>query len=251
MTGASTRDARSPLDFARGDPEHVEGSARGRIVLAYAGGAASAAALEEWLATGREVVTVTIDLGQESDLDQVREQALSLGALRAHVLDAREEFARDCLLPALRTQPLHALDPHALAAPLVARKLAEIAAIEHADVVMDADGAGRTLIERHVSDGALVRDLPAHVDLEIQSALPVAINGVPMTIGELFESLALIAGQHGVGRLPQIDAPAAPLLHAAYRALDGRDGVIRFELGNGTLSATSAPYAASQLVNHT
>jgi argininosuccinate synthase len=223
----------------------------GRIVLAYPGGAASAGALERWLAAGREVVTVTIDLGQESDLDQVREQALSLGALRAHVLDAREEFARDCLLPALRTQPLHALDPHALATPLVARKLAEIAAIEHADIVMDVDGAGRTLIERQVSDGARVRDLTAHIDLEIQSALPVAINGVPMTIGELFESLALIAGQHGVGRLPQIDAPAAPLLHAAYRALDGRDGVIRFELGNGTLSASSAADAAPHLVNYT
>jgi len=202
----------------------------GRIVLAYPGGAASTDALKQWLATGREVVTVTIDLGQESDLDQVREQALSLGALRAHVLDAREEFARDWLLPALRTQPLHALDPHALAAPLVERTLAEIAAIEHADIVGDADGAGRTIIERQVYDGARVGDLPARVDLEIQSALPVAINGVPMSIGELFESLALIAGQHGVGRLPQIDAPAAPLLHAAYRALDGRDGVIRFEL---------------------
>jgi argininosuccinate synthase len=223
----------------------------GRIVLAYPGGAASTDALKQWLATGREVVTVTIDLGQESDLDQVREQALSLGALRAHVLDAREEFARDWLLPALRTQPLHALDPHALAAPLVERKLAEIAAIEHADIVSDADGAGRTIIERQVHDGAGVGDLPAHVDLEIQSALPVAINGVPMSIGELFESLALIAGQHGVGRLPQIDAPAAPLLHAAYRALDGRDGVIRFELGNGTLSASPAPDATPQLVNYT
>ena len=158
MTGASTRDARS---------------AQGRIVLAYPGGAASTGALKQWLATGREIVTVTIDLGQESDLDQVREQALSVGALRAHVLDAREEFARDYLLPALRTQPLHALDPHALAAPLVARKLAEIAAIEHADVVMDADGAGRTLIERQVCDGERVRGLPARVDLEIQAALPV------------------------------------------------------------------------------
>jgi argininosuccinate synthase len=236
-------------------------SGEGRIVLAYPGGAASASALRQWLAAGREVVTVTIDVGRESDLDEVREQALSIGALRAHVLDAREEFARECLLPALRTQPLHTLDPHAIARPLIQRKLAEIAAIENATVVTDDTDlgtspesrlhVGRTLIERPVTDLARLREMPAHIDLEIRALVPVAINGVPMAVGELLESLALIAGQHGVGRLPQIDAPAAPLLHAAYHALDGRDGIVRFELANGTLTTSAADGINPQLVNHT
>ena len=232
-----------------------------RVVAAYPGGAGSLAALRKLRADGQEIVTVTIDLGQDCDLDEVRAQALSAGALRAHVLDAREEFARDCLLPALRTQPLESLDPHALAAPLVQRKLAEIAAIENASVIDLRDSSvspavpalpmGPTLIERPVNDAARLRGTPAHVDLKMQGLLPVAVNGVPMTIGELLESLALIAGQHGIGRLPHIDAPAAPLLHAAYGALGGRDGTVRFQLHNGVLTTVSTDETSHELVNHT
>ena len=49
-----------------------------------------------------EVVTLTLDLGQEQELEEVRERALARGAVRAHVLDVREEFARDFILPALQ-----------------------------------------------------------------------------------------------------------------------------------------------------
>ena len=239
-------------------------SGHGRVVLAYPGGPGSLQALRTLIARGLEVVTVTVDLGEETDLDEVREQARSAGALRAHVLDAREEFARDCLLPALRTQPVDDLDPPALAAPLIRRKLAEIAVIERA-TLLDADGGrlstsgdgrgGRTLVERSVSDVARLKGTPAHVDLEIRGLVPVAINGVPMAIGELFECLALIAGHHGVGHLRHLDAPAVPLLHAAYAALDGRDGVVRFQLLDGalTIEANEAgvDHSDPELVNHT
>jgi argininosuccinate synthase len=52
-------------------------------------------------AVRREVVALTLDLGQGKDLEDVRERALKIGAVRAHVLDAREEFARDFVQPAL------------------------------------------------------------------------------------------------------------------------------------------------------
>ena len=44
----------------------------------------------------------TLDLGQGRQLDGVRERALASGAVRAHVIDAREDFARDVVLPALQ-----------------------------------------------------------------------------------------------------------------------------------------------------
>ena len=45
---------------------------------------------------------MTLDLGQGRELEAVRDRALAAGAVRAHVLDVREEFARDFVLPALK-----------------------------------------------------------------------------------------------------------------------------------------------------
>jgi argininosuccinate synthase len=110
-----------------------------RVVLAYSGGVDTSSGIK-WLreARGTEVVAVTLDLGQGGDLEAVRDRALSLGAARAHVLDLRDEFARDYVLPALRADALYE-DRYpleaALAWPLIARKLVDIATIERATSV--------------------------------------------------------------------------------------------------------------------
>jgi argininosuccinate synthase len=116
-----------------------------RVVLAYTGGVDTTNGIG-WLkaAHGAEVVAVTLDLGQGGDLEAVRDRALALGAARAHVLDLREEFARAHILPALKADALYEdrypLDA-ALAWPLIARKLGEIAAIEQASSVAHGGGA--------------------------------------------------------------------------------------------------------------
>jgi argininosuccinate synthase len=110
-----------------------------RIVLAYSGGLDTSVAIP-WLAAkyGAEIVTVTMDLGQGKELEDVRDRALAAGALRAHVLDVREEFARDYVLPALQADAIYE-DRYpmgtALGRPLIARKLVEIAAIEDASAI--------------------------------------------------------------------------------------------------------------------
>ena len=55
---------------------------------------------------GAEVVTLTLDIGQDQELEEVRDRALAAGAVRAHVLDAREEFAHEFVLPALQAGAL-------------------------------------------------------------------------------------------------------------------------------------------------
>jgi argininosuccinate synthase len=111
-------------------------SPRHRIVLAFAGDLESSIAVP-WLAENEdaEIVAVTLDFGQSRDLEGIRDRALTLGAVRAHVLDVRAEFARDFLLPALKAG---ALDDRgrrlaaALAHAAIARTLVEIADIEQA-----------------------------------------------------------------------------------------------------------------------
>lgn len=110
-----------------------------RIVLAYSGGLDTSVAIP-WLAEayGAEVVTVTLDIGQGRELVDVRERALAGGAVRAHVIDAREEFARDYVLPALHAGALYEERyplGTALGRPLIAKRLVEMARMEGATAI--------------------------------------------------------------------------------------------------------------------
>jgi argininosuccinate synthase len=110
-----------------------------RIVLAYSGGLDTSVAIA-WLAEkyGAEVIALTLDLGQGRELTDVRERALAVGAVRAHVLDVREEFAQEYILPALQAGALYE-DRYPLATalgrPLIARKLVDVARMEGATTV--------------------------------------------------------------------------------------------------------------------
>jgi argininosuccinate synthase len=110
-----------------------------RIALAFSGGLDTSVAIR-WLAEryGAEIVTVTLDVGQGRELVDVRERALAGGALRAHVIDAREEFARDYILPSLQAGALYENAyplGTALGRPLISRRLVEIAHMESADAI--------------------------------------------------------------------------------------------------------------------
>jgi argininosuccinate synthase len=106
-----------------------------RIVLAHSGGFVTTVAIP-WLAERNraEVVAVIVDLGHRRELDAVHAHALAVGAARAHVIDAGEEFARDFVLPALQAGARDGGVPMsaALARPLIAKHLVEIARIEGA-----------------------------------------------------------------------------------------------------------------------
>ena len=110
-----------------------------RIVLAFSGGPDTSAAIP-WLRQryDAEIVTVTLDLGQGGVLEEVRDRALAGGAARAHVLDAREEFANQYVVRALKADAVYE-DRYPMATslgrPLIAQKLVELAAIEQASTV--------------------------------------------------------------------------------------------------------------------
>jgi argininosuccinate synthase len=110
-----------------------------RIVLAYSGGLDTSVAIP-WLKDkyAAEVIAVALDLGQGAELNQVRERAIAAGAARCHVLDVREEFARDYILPALQADALYEERyplATALGRPLIAKKLIEIARMENAAAI--------------------------------------------------------------------------------------------------------------------
>jgi argininosuccinate synthase len=81
-----------------------------------------------------EVVALTVNLGQPGeDYDVVQGKALQLGAVAAEVVDAREEFAHDFLVPAIKANAIYGLNYPlftALGRPLIA-KLAVEYALKH------------------------------------------------------------------------------------------------------------------------
>jgi argininosuccinate synthase len=126
------------------EPRRPDGE---RIVLAHAGGLDTVVAIP-WLAeTYRaEIIAVTVDLGQKKEwLEEARDRALATGAVRAHVVDRRDEFARDYLARGLKAG-LFQDDPAAitetLARPLIAQTLVSIAGIEQSRAVAHGDRGG-------------------------------------------------------------------------------------------------------------
>jgi argininosuccinate synthase len=131
-----------------------------RIVLAYSGGLDTSVAIP-WLKEkyNAEVIAVTMDLGQGRELNQIRERAVGAGAVRCHVLDVREEFARDYILPALQAGAMYEERyplATALGRPLIAKKLVEIAQMENATAIAHGcTGKGNDQVRIDVSARAM------------------------------------------------------------------------------------------------
>jgi len=170
-----------------------------KVVVACFGEQESTAAIQQW--AGRaEVVAVAFDFGGVVSLNDMRDLALAAGAVRCHALDVREEFAREILVPASRSDqfvdPVSVLD--GLVAPFVAGKLQEIAAAEQASCVLpDRVHVPRRQVARPAVD-------PLYVDIRFEGGLPVAINGVDMTLTELFESIETITGEPALAVLQRV-----------------------------------------------
>ncbi len=103
-----------------------------RVCLLYSGGLDTSVMLK-WIQDeyDAEVVTLTVNLGQPGeDYEVVEGKAKDLGAIETHVIDAREEFANDFIVPAIKANAIYGLGYPlftALGRPLIAKWAVEIA----------------------------------------------------------------------------------------------------------------------------
>jgi argininosuccinate synthase len=111
-----------------------------KIALAYSGGLDTSIIIP-WLKEqypGAEVVAVCTDVGQNEDLSGLDAKAKASGASKLYLLDLKEEFAKDYLLPMLRSGALYEgkyLLGTSIARPLQAKAQVQIALQEGADAV--------------------------------------------------------------------------------------------------------------------
>jgi argininosuccinate synthase len=139
-------------------------SARERCVLAYSGGLDTSVAIR-WLQEelGYDVVTLTADLGESKDVDAVAARALRTGAISAHIADARRVFIDAFCFPTLAAGAMYeGVYPlaTALARPLIARLLVDVARDERATAVAHGcTGKGNDQVRFDVAVGALAPEL--------------------------------------------------------------------------------------------
>ena len=136
-----------------------------RVVLAYSGGLDTSVGIG-WLrdATGKDVVALVVDVGQGGeDLDAVRQRALDCGAVESLVVDAKDEFADEYIVPALRANALYQKRyplVSALSRPLIAKHLALTAKQLGADsVAHGSTGKGNDQVRFESAVAAIAPDL--------------------------------------------------------------------------------------------
>jgi len=135
-----------------------------KVVLAYSGGLDTSVILK-WLQVdyGCEVVTFTADLGQGDELEPVRGKAERSGVKEIYIEDVREEFVRDFVFPMIRANALYEGQYQlgtAIARPLIAKRLVEIARETGADAVAHgATGKGNDQVRFELSAYALNPDI--------------------------------------------------------------------------------------------
>ena len=111
-----------------------------KIVLAYSGGLDTSIIIP-WLKenyNNPEIIAVSGDVGQGTELDGLEEKAIKTGASKLYVLDLKEEFITDYVYPTLKAGAKYEGDyllGTAFARPLIAKRLTEIALKEGADAI--------------------------------------------------------------------------------------------------------------------
>lgn len=135
-----------------------------KVVLAYSGGLDTSVAIK-WIQEtyGMEVIALMVDVGSERDLPKIQKKALKVGAIKSLVADAKEEFVRDYVFPALKANALYEGQyslATALARPLIVKLMVDVARKEGAAAVAHGcTGKGNDQVRFDVSTFALAPDL--------------------------------------------------------------------------------------------
>ena len=197
-----------------------------KIVLAYSGGLDTSVAIA-WLKNkGYDVIACCIDVGEGKDLEAIKAKGSQVGAYASVVIDAKEDFAENFVLPALQSNAMYEQSPYSIDENLWGRAN-ECGILEDPWASAPEDAYDRTNpIEK-------TPDTPEIMEIQFAHGKPVALNGEAMPLAELIMKLDKIAGKHGIGRIDHVEnrlvgiksreiyeCPAATVLLKAHKDLE-------------------------------
>ena len=135
-----------------------------KVVLAYSGGLDTTAIIP-WLKENYDydVICVCVDCGQEEELDNLEERALSSGAAKLYIEDITDDFADNYIMPCVMGNSVYEnkyLLGTSMARPAIAKRLVEIAKKEGATAICHgATGKGNDQIRFELGIKALAPEL--------------------------------------------------------------------------------------------
>ncbi|MBQ1934948.1 MAG: argininosuccinate synthase, partial [Clostridia bacterium] len=136
-----------------------------KVVLAYSGGLDTSIIIP-WLKENYnncEVIAVSGDVGQGTELDGLEEKALKTGASKLYIEDLKKEFIEDFIYPTMQAGAVYEgeyLLGTSFARPVIAKRIAEIAIAEGADAICHGcTGKGNDQVRFELTIKALAPDM--------------------------------------------------------------------------------------------
>ena len=136
-----------------------------KVVLAYSGGLDTSIIIP-WLKENYnncEVIAVSGDVGQGTELDGLEEKAIKTGASKLYVEDLKEDFVNEFIIPSLKMGAKYEdyLLGTSFARPIIAKRLVEIAKAEGADAICHGcTGKGNDQVRFELAIKAFAPDMP-------------------------------------------------------------------------------------------
>ena len=136
-----------------------------KVVLAYSGGLDTSIIIP-WLKENYnncEVIAVSADVGQGTELDGLEEKALKTGASKLYIEDLKKEFVEDYIFPTVKAGAKYEGDyllGTSFARPVIAKRIVEIAKAEGADAICHGcTGKGNDQVRFELTIKALAPDM--------------------------------------------------------------------------------------------
>ena len=136
-----------------------------KVVLAYSGGLDTSIIIP-WLKENYnncEVIAVSGDVGQGTELDGLEEKAIKTGASKLYIEDLKEEFIQDYVYPTVQAGAIYEnryMLGTSFARPIIAKRIAEIAVKEGADAICHGcTGKGNDQVRFELAIKALAPDM--------------------------------------------------------------------------------------------
>ena len=236
-----------------------------KIVLAYSGGLDTSIILR-WLKDNyaAEIIAFCADIGQEEELDGLKEKALRTGASKCYIDDLQEEFARDFIFPMFQAGAIYENQYFlgtSIARPLIAKRMVEIARAENATAIAHgATGKGNDQVRFELTVAALAPELqviapwreerfrtlfPGRAEMiAFAQANGIAVTATAAKSYSMDRNLLHISFESGVLEDPWFDASSAEMrdmykLSVAPEDAPNEPEFIELEFENGNCGAVN------------